>query len=150
MSMLKAKVAQALEKIGTTNGTAPKQSQDPMDKLAHEYNVASQMSSYAEKRKELAKDALVKALSPDEAQRLDKARAGVRKTEVGDTITVVHAANHTVSAQIKNGPTFLDTKALTVDLMKMLGSDEAEKLIDKHTKRRDPSVTWIIGELGDG
>lgn len=150
MSMLKSKVNAALEKIGHTNGTAPAESQDPIDAVAHEYNVASQMASYAEKRKEVAKKALIGSLGGDATNKLENVKAVVAKKELSDTITIASAANHVVTAQVKIGASYLDAASLKVELMKKMGSEEVQALIDRHTKRRDPSVTWVIGELGDG
>lgn len=150
MSQLKSKVNAALEKIGSTNGTAPAESQDPIDAAAHEYNVASQMASYSEKRKNTAKTALIAALGDPAIDNLSKVKVAVAKKQISDTITVAQAANHIVTAQVKIGASFLDDKSLKVELMKKMGSAEVEALIERHTKRRDPSVTWVIGELGDG
>jgi hypothetical protein len=150
MSQLKSKVNAALEKIGFTNGTAPAESQDPIDAAAHEYNVASQMASYAEKRKDTAKVNLIDKLGDDALNKLSKAKVAVAKTSISDTITIATAANHIVTAKVNIGASYLDPKSLKVALMKKFTSAEVEKLFEEHTKRRDPSVTWVIGELGDG
>ncbi len=147
MSMLKAKVNAALEKIGTTNGTAAKPSQDPADKAAHEYNVASQMASYADKRKDNAKKALLDVLSEAASAKLEAAKKQVIKTEVSDKVTIIDSEHHVVVAAVNNGASFLDVDSLKVALLKKMTSDEVNALFEANTKRRAPSVTYGVSEL---
>lgn len=147
MSMLKAKINAALSKIGTTNGTAPKQSQDPLDALAHEYNVASSIVSIAEKRKEIAKKALLDGLSETATKALNDKKAAVAKTEVSDNVDLGSGAHNSISAQVKIGASYLDVAALRVELKKYMPTDDVDKMFEAATKRRDPSVTINITEL---
>lgn len=150
MSMLKAKIASALAKIGTVNGTAPEASQDPFDAVAHEYNVAGTLRSISEKRYDLAKVELVKSLSGGAKLKLGSTVTVVGKSEVSDTIKLIDAQNHSLSAQVKIGASYLDVDALRVELKKTMTTEQVDKLFEKHTKRRNPSVTYIVSETSDG
>jgi hypothetical protein len=147
MSMLKAKISAALNKIGTTNGTAPKPSQDPLDALAHEYNVASAIFSIAEKRKEVAKASLLAGLSEQNKEALEKRKQMVQKTNISDGIDLGIGAHNSVSAVVKIGGSFLNEAKLRVEMKKTMSSDEVDKLFASCTERRAPSVTIQITEL---
>lgn len=66
---LKDKIKTAFAKIGTTNGTAPPETKDPLDPIAHELLVSRDLSTLADARKKKAKTAAVRAgLISDEEQ----------------------------------------------------------------------------------
>lgn len=148
-SMLKAKIAKALEKIGTTNGTAPRESQDPLDAVLHEYNVSSTIRGIGEKRYETAKKALVAALTPAQIEKLDKAINTVAKVQVSENIGLANAANHTLNAAVNNGATYLDTAKLRVKLLKTMPTDQVDKLFEDCMDRRAPTVTYKVTEEDD-
>lgn len=155
---LKAALNAALEQLGADLKLTPKEletvyrsvqpepSQDTLDGAAHEYNVSAFIASYGEARKKKAKDRLYKALGEPGRALLDKTSAEVKANELSDTIELGVAQNHSVSAQVKIGATYLDVDGLKVDLMKKMKTIEVEALIERHTRRRDPSVTLVVGE----
>lgn len=147
---LKASLNSILEKLGRDGPTAPRPSQDNVDAAAHEYNVAAFISSYGDKRKDLAKKALVSALGPATAQKLVDEQESVANNEISNTIELAVAAHHSVSAQVKIGATYLDTQSLKVELMKKMKAVEVDALFERHTKRRTPSVTYVVSESDGG
>lgn len=147
---LKVKVNTALSKVGTTNGTAPEVSQDPLDALAHEYNVASQGESYFKARREKAKtDMMTSVLIPSTQGILDAALKDVKRTEQGGTTRLATSKHHVISVMLKNGATYLDDTALKNDLMRLLKPEQVNTLFAKHTKRREPSQSWVVTESGE-
>lgn len=143
---IKSRIAAAFEKIGHTNGTTPPDTQDPLDRALHEYNVCAMGESHFKKRREIAKKKLEKIIGEDGLSRLARARAQVAKNELAVHVLVASSHVYSLDVHVKNGASYLDDKALRVELMKMLDSDKVEQLWAKHTKRRDPSCTYGVLE----
>ncbi len=141
---LKSKIALALEKIGTTNGTKPPQSQDPIDEQLHEYNVSAMGESYFKKRRELAKKALLKAFGPQNEQRLTKARARVARDEIAEHVMLISGQFFALDGHVKNGASYVDMNELRVELLKHLDHETVDKIMTNCTKRREPSVTYSV------
>ncbi|MBU2051478.1 MAG: hypothetical protein KKH61_21215 [Gammaproteobacteria bacterium] len=144
MTTLQLSVNKALEKIGTSNGTAPPKTQDRLDLTAHEYGVAAVGASYFDKAKNAAKKVLLDAIGESGASKLAKAKARVVANGSGEDVHVAGGQFYEIIAELKNGASYLDMDALKVDLLKKFKSDEIEALWAKHTKRRDPSVSFKV------
>lgn len=147
MSNTKAKIVAALEKIGHANGHAAPASQDPMDAVLHEYNVTSIGETHFKKRRDAAKELLIKTMGADAVSKLDDKKAEVKKLETSTSVQLASASSYALAAQIKIGASFLDTQKLKVELLKKMSAVEVEALIEKCTDRRDPSVTYNVTEL---
>lgn len=146
MSDIRAKVNKALEAIGTKNGTAPPESQDPLDAFAHEYGICSQGMSYFDKRRDNAKKALLSGLGPAGNKKLQATKAHVAETEVKQDIEVGRGQFYIVLAEVKTGASYLDEAALRVELLKKMKKEEVDALIFGATRRRDPSVSLKVVE----
>ena len=143
---IKDKLFAALEKIGKSNGHSTPSSQDPADSAMHEYFVASLGESYFKKRRENAKKGLDKLIGPEAAERLAKAILGVKKSELGTSIGVLDGEHYGFTIELKNGASFLDTKALKVELMKRMTSIEVDTIFDRCSDRREPAQSWKVEE----
>lgn len=145
MKDFKKKITDALERIGRTNGQQPPVSQDPIDQVIHEYRVATLAESYFKKRREIAKATLSDAVGENNT-RLQEAVDKVRTSELGTAVTLAQGQYYGLTAQIKNGATFLNTSKLKVELLKKMDTDAVARLWQKCTERRNPSVTFVATE----
>ena len=136
MSLLRAAVNKALEAIGTKNGTAPKESQE-------------MGASFFDKRKDLTKDALLGVLSPKGHKDLQKVRQTVAETEVKQDVELGRGQFFAINAEIKTGASYLDEAALRVAMLKKFKQSDIDKMFAEARKRRDPSVSIRIVELGE-
>lgn len=143
---LQEPMEKALDVVAQLRATAPEKSQDPLDGAAHEYNVAAFIASYGDARKKKAKDGLVRALGEQGASLLRSTKDGVADSEISENVELGVSKFHSVTAQVKIGASYLDIDGLRVELMKKMNSLEVDALFERHMRRRDPSVTYIIGE----
>lgn len=144
MTTLQLSVNKALEKIGTTNGTAPPNTQDQLDLAAHEYGIAAVGASYFDKAKTAGKKKLLDAIGTLGNNKIAKAKARVVASGSGEDVHVAGGQFYEVIAELKNGASYLDTDGLKIELLKKFKSSEIDALWAKHTKRRDPSVSFKI------
>jgi hypothetical protein len=149
MTTLQIKVNKALEKIGVANGTNPPDSQDALDKAAHMYGVAAVGASFFDKAKKQAKINLEQAFGEAAKTKLKKAMDRVAKTEVKEDLELGRGQVYAVQAEIKNGASFLDIDALRVELMTKMKTDDVMALFERHTKRRDPSLSFKVVESSE-
>ena len=147
MSVKEAAI-KAMERIGTSNGHAVPQSQDPIVSVVHEYHVATLGESHFKARRDKAKKQLEKSVGVPNADKIDAAVASVKKHEQGTSVELVSTEHYNVQVDFKNGASFLDTQKLKVELArkhKMLSAD-IEQLFEECTDRRDPSQSWKVVE----
>lgn len=145
-SDLKATIVATFDLMGVDGKTKAPQSQDPIDQAAHEFCVASIGRSYWDKRHANAKDALVKSFDVAASKALEAVTNSVAVSETSTNVSLLSAQFYDVTAMVKIGASYLDTASLKVELMKLLGTVEADALFQRHTKRRNPSVTYIVSE----
>lgn len=145
MSMLKARIAKDLAAIG--NDAPP--SQDALDGAIYDYYVASTLSSMIDKRKEVAKKALLSTLAESATAELEAVKQSVAASELSDDVDLGAGQHFSVSAQVKIGASYLDVDSLRVELKKTMPTDKVDALFARHTKRRAPSVTLKPLVLGD-
>lgn len=145
---IKQKLFAVLDKIGNTNGHSCPESQDPAVPLLHEYFIATDGEAYFKKRREVAKKKLEKELSAPLKKKLDKHVADVKETEVADTCTLTETEHYVLSVDVKNGASYVDMADLKVMLMRehKMNATAVEALIEKCTKRREPSKGWRVVE----
>lgn len=143
---IKDKLFAALEKLGRSNGHSAPSSQDPADDVMHEYFVASTGESYFKKRREQAKAKLDKLITPEAGDRLAKAIASTKKTEMGGSLSVMQGEHYAFEIDIKNGASYLDTGKLKVELMKRMTAIEVDSIFERATQRREPSQSWKVSE----
>lgn len=147
-NVIKAAVIKALDRVGYHNGHSCPTSDKNHIGFIHEYHVATIGEAYFKKRRELAKKNLEDIINDDARSSLDTAIKRVIKTEVGESVTIEEADPYILSVELKNGASFLDVPALKVTLMRehKMSATEVEALIEKCTKRRDPSKGWKVQE----
>lgn len=149
MTTLQIKVNKALEKIGVSNGTGVPDSQDALDHAAHALGVANVGASYFEKAKKAAKVGLDHALGEANKSKLKKALDRVAKTGIKEDLEVGRGQVYAVQAEVKNGASYLDIDALRVELMTTMKTAEVMALFERHTKRRDPSISYKVVETSE-
>lgn len=146
MSELRAKVMAALDKIGHVNGTKPPESQDPLDGVAYEYMIASAGSSYFDKRKKNALEALQAQLIGQPAAKLLKTITRVTENGIKEDVDLAKGQMTSVMAEVKSGASYVDIDALRVALKKKMKTSEVDQLFLEVTKKRSPSVGYRVGE----
>lgn len=150
MKSLKADLNAAFEALTVSGGVVPtEQSQDPFDAIAHEFQVSQFGKSYFEKRYEQAKEALAKSLDAVAMDALRETVERVADMTVSENVSLMSGQFHDLTALVKIGGSYLDTAALKVELLKRMKSSEVEAIIDKATKRRSPSITYVVSEAID-
>lgn len=143
---MRVKLQKVLDKIGTTNGTAPETSQDPNDAIMHEYNVCTIAASYFDKRREKAKTALLNSLSIDGQSMLENTVKVVNNTEQSSHVLLSQGQYHDLDAHVKTGASYLDEAVLRVEMLKLMPTDVVERIFASARKRRSPSVTYNVIE----
>lgn len=150
MSSLKADLNALFAQIGAVNGQVPPEaSQDPFDAIAHEFSVSQFGKSYFEKRYERAKEAVAKSLDVVAMDALRETIDRVGDNEVSENVSLMSGQFHDLTAQVKIGASYLDVAALKVELLKRMTTSEVEALISRATKRRAPSITYVVSEAID-
>jgi hypothetical protein len=147
MSDLLLNLKTTLDNLGRTVRTRAPESQDPMDKATHEYNIAGYIRNYGEKRYELAKDALLRHLNPATMLKIEEKKQSVKKTGVSANMELVDTQFFRVMGEVKIGASYLDIDGLKADLEGKLGMQDTAALIIKHTKRRAPNLTVKVTEV---
>lgn len=147
-NVIKAAVIKALDRIGYHNGHSCPVDETNHIGFLHEYYVATLGESYFKKRREVAKKNLESILNDEATDTLDRAVKRVTKSEIGESVTIEETAVYILSVDLKNGASYLDVPALRVMLMRehKMDATEVEALIEKCTKRRDPSKGWKVQE----
>lgn len=146
---VKIKVNDALDKVGTRNGTAVPATQDPAVAAMHEYLVSTVMESYAKKRRERAKSKLSDMLSNVQQDKLSLATMGVKKSQVSDTVLLIDSNPYKLQVKINNGATYLDEAKLRSKIIKdfKLTAVQADELFESCRDRRAPSASWEVVEV---
>lgn len=134
-----------LHLIGRSEGdkkfAAPK-SQDPLDRVLHEFFVADTASALFKKRREDAKDMLLAQVSPDTVQRVIS--EAIKQNSVQRTVlatTEHYSASFSAAKPVER----LDKVALRNEFIK-LGVDEVtiEKAFSAATLTNEPAKTLIV------
>lgn len=132
MMQIKAKLSNKFAELGNKNGTAAPDSEDNRASIAHEFFVADALRSMANKRYELAKKAA--------------AEAGITVDDPVASSTVVTYENEhlSVSAKTASAVQKLDSKKLSSELIKKLGSEQTEKLLKLCYVENKPATSYIF------
>lgn len=121
-----AKVTDAINKIGHSNGTRFNKPNDPDDLCVIEYVAAKAISKAAEARLEAAEAAMKLRFN-----------ASISKISEGSTATVHSSTFATLQLQYTNGSMTLDKAKLTATLIKRgIPLEEVEQLIAQSSKPR--------------
>jgi hypothetical protein len=118
LSEVKAHIASKVAKLGTVKdaSSAPPSSTDNRIAIAWEYFIADLLASIAAKRKKDAKKAAEDA-------------GLLAKPDPGNTETVYRTDGLCIVAKTKNPARTINRAKLSVNLMKRMSADEAQKLI---------------------
>lgn len=144
MEKLIPKVDKLFSAIGKTNGTAPAASQDAQNAAQHEYLIATFGESYWKKRREKAKNELLKVMSGEAVERLEARTKEVAKSGNGTNVELIDGDNYSTVVEIKNGASFVDTTQLGIILMRehKFTHEQVAKLMEKATDRRAPACSF--------
>ena len=128
----KAKALTAFDKIGKSNGSSPPESADNRASIAYEYYVADFLASAADKRKKEAKVAAI--------------NAGIEAVDPkpGDNKIVYENEHMTITARTASPASRIDASKLRTELIKLHGSDEADKIIRAATVENKASTSYIF------
>lgn len=144
---IKLDVTKAFDAIGSEIVKAP-ESQDKINTIVHEYNVATIGESYWKKRREVAKKALEKSFTPVQLKAISDAVLRTKTDEVGDTVNIVETSHNILVLKTKNGATFLDEASLRIVMMRQLKLDatQVDAILEKARDRRDPTKSFEVVE----
>lgn len=142
-NMTRAAIHAALQRIGNHNGHACPTGGSNNDPALHEYMVATEGEAYFKKRREQARDALLKQV---DANVINDVVAGVIKTNIKNSVTLVTTSNYTLTLDVSAPSKRLDEAALRNKLQTVHGmkAEEVEKLIDSCKKASAPSKSYKV------
>lgn len=145
---IKTKVIDALDRVGKTNGHACPASQDPLVTTIHEYNVSTLGESFFKKRREIAKTELLKKLGDVATSKVNTLVLRTKKDGMGDKANIIDTEFYDVVVSTKQGATYLDEKALRVELMtkQKMRATEVDELFERCRARREPAVSYEVVE----
>jgi hypothetical protein len=131
----------ALARIGFEKEFAPPKSQDPADKLMHEYFVAAAMVKMGEDRKKIAKE-MILDMKKKEADTLSAEAVKLNSTQKE---VIIQSAHYNATLQCNKPVQRLDKDMLFVELVK-LGVDTVTvtKAMDNATKASAPAQTLTV------
>lgn len=138
----------ALDKIGKTNGHNVPQSQDPITGALHEYHVSTLAESYFKKRREVAKDTMLKEFSTQQKAKVVATIADTKKNMRGSVVTLVESEHYNLQLKPRVGAekldvTMLRNKLMTVHKMKL---ETVDALFAECTGRNEPALTYEVTE----
>lgn len=138
----------ALDKIGKTNGHNVPASQDPITAALHEYHATTLAESYFKKRREVAKNKLLKDLSDVQRKKVEKAIADTKKNEQGTAVTLIDSEHYNLTLKPRVGGAFLDEAKLRNELMTThkMKHEVVEKLFADCQDRREPALSYEVTE----
>lgn len=139
-------VTKVFNSIGNSAKTRAPESQDMADAALHELAVAQALSTLAEQRLKLAKDRLNSVVPPTQRDKLMTIKAFVKKEGLTQNVELVDAQYYNVSARLTKGPSWFDLEEAKAELATIWGDAATEVFVKKHTKQRDPAVTFVVTE----
>ena len=136
-----SKLQTHMQNLGRSGAFSPPITQDPADRILHEYFVAETGRSLFDKRRKVALD-LLKTLDAHSA--ITKAVEDAKKGQTG-TISLVTSANYAASVTTKSPVKSVDVTALANELIR-LGVDEVtiKKALEAATKTAKPAETYTV------
>lgn len=140
--MFSSNLQTELNVLGRKGGEfAPPKSQDPLDKLLHEYYIADRMAAIGTKRKEIAKELIF--MERDETIRDMSAEAV--KQDMMQQAVVIQTEHYSATLKIAKPVQALDPVACQNELIK-LGVDPTtvRKAFDIAMKTRAPAKTLNV------
>jgi len=140
------KLNQALTKIGHGNGLACPESQDPIDEVLHEYHVATVSSSYFDKRRKAAKEAMMNSLSQVQMDKIDDTSYAVADNNLSRRTSIAEGSIYDLNVFVKPGGQMLDEKLLRVALLRHLKADKVESILSESVKPRAQSIVYEVTE----
>lgn len=139
VGMLRAKLRQALDRIGNHNGHAPPDTGSNADPALHELYVADEMLAYAKTRRDDALDKCMHmAYSPDE---LDEIVTRVTKSLRGEDLVALDGFAYQMTLSLSKPAKRLDQTALRNLLQTKHGmsAEQVSKLFDEASKYSSPA-----------
>lgn len=140
---LSSKIQLAMEKIGTTNGTAPLPSQDPVDKSLHEYYVAKIGEAYFKKRSEKALEAIERDGGAKLSKDIEQIVADTIKQDMKQSATLIVGQNYTLTLETRKPSNSLKREKLVINLSKAgWKMEKIEKLLEDSSEPQSPPKTF--------
>lgn len=136
------KLQTTFQLIGREGEFTPGKSQDPMDKVIHEYFVCDVGRSIFTKRRDLAKDLIIDNAQQDVVQAVI---SDAIKQDAKQTAQLFATEHFTAVLSVNKPVERVDTKKLFVELIK-LGVDEQtiRKAMDAATGTNEPAKSLIV------
>jgi hypothetical protein len=136
-----SKLQLALEKLGKTNGLAPKESQDPADADMHEYFVSKTGEAVFKRR---AEQALKRLVVGSVAENADKVVALTRKNDAKEGATLIRGQHYDLTIETKKPARRISTDKIAAKLQTKHGftADMVAKLFADCTDIAEPPKTF--------
>lgn len=136
------KLQTTMQLLGREGEFAPPKSQDPMDKLVHEYFVCDAGKSIFTKRRDFAKDLIINNAQQDVVQAVisDAIKQNAKQT------ATLFSTEHYIAVLSVNKPVEkVDAKKMFTELLK-LGVDEVtiKRAMDASTSTNEPAKSIIV------
>lgn len=132
----------ALHLLGREGDFAPPKSQDPADRVLHEYFVTDMAASLFKKRREDAKEAVIAQASQDVVQRVI---AGAVKQNAMQTETIASTEHYTAVFKAAKPVEAVDNKKFVTELIKLgVHQETIDDALNAATLTRDPAKTLVI------
>jgi hypothetical protein len=142
-NMTRAAIHAALQRIGHHNGHACPAGASNNDPALHEYMVATEGEAYFKKRREQARDDLIKQC---DGKAIDNVVTNVTKTKVKQSAVLLSTSNYTLTLDVAAPSKRLDEAALRNKLQTEHGmsADDVAKLIDACKKPSAPAKSYKV------
>jgi ATP-dependent DNA ligase len=137
-----SKLQTALHLFGREGDFAPPKSQDPADRILHEYFVTDQASSLFKKRREDAKEAVIAQADQETVQRVI---ANAVKQNAMQSTTIAATEHYNAILKAAKPVESVDAKKMVTELMKLgVKDDIIRAALDAATSTREPAKTLMI------
>jgi hypothetical protein len=141
--MFTGKLQTALNLIGNEKGTpfAPPKSQDPFDRLLHEYYVSSMMASIGERRKKIAKE----MIEQEREGEINALCQEAIKMMMMQTSAIVQTEHYVANMRVAKPVESINVTKLQTELIK-LGVDQTiiAKALNAAQETRAPAKTLTV------
>jgi hypothetical protein len=136
------KLQTELQLFGREGKYAPPKSQDPMDKVVHEYFVCDLMASIANKRRGMAKEMVIGGAQEG---LVDGLISSAIKQNNLQSATLFSTEHYVAVLRVAKPVEAIDHKKLRTELIK-LGVDEVtiQKAYDNAQTTREPAKTLVV------
>lgn len=143
----KLKLHSLLAAVGTKNGLAPPESQDPIDAQLHELLIADEMRAFSNKRYDIAKKAVL--ANQNVEQDAEEVSALATKTNSKSVVTSARGQHYQLIVSANAPARSIDATKLCTELL-ALGVKQAliDKALEKARKVASPAKSFEVVDNG--